>query len=278
VASGDAPVDGQPAHGTAGRGGFVRFPGAVFSADPGSLGSYNWAASRWLPVLRAWASPDGARYAWPEYRVGPGPVTGIIHVVDVASGADRTVGLPASATPIDFASEGVYTVHVIPNSDGASAGLTLVDPAGSFRQIVPDGLWQHIGGGFAFGADVDKSSQALPVGTRPANRVRRLDLATGAATTYDSEPGREVQILGVQGADPVLAITDGASYTVKVAGAVLYSGPVGAANPSAPVVADAGTIWLGSQAGAIWRSDGGAAAREVGMTGLVGVQVAGTCR
>src|SRR5215475_3877115 len=89
IASGDAPVDGRTADGTAGHGGFVRVPGGAFTADPASLGTYDRAVSRWLPVFRAWVSPDGTKYAWSEYRTATGPVTGIVHVVDAASGAEH---------------------------------------------------------------------------------------------------------------------------------------------------------------------------------------------
>src|SRR5262245_6664422 len=156
VASGDAPVDGSPAHGSAGHGGFVQFPAGTFAADPASLGSYDRALGRWVPVFRAWVSPDGARYAFPEYRTAPGPVTGIIHVVDVATGADHPFNVPAPSMPVGFESEGVYVVRVLPNSDAPTQGLAVFDPAGGgLRQVTASGTWYAVGGGGAFGVDLD---------------------------------------------------------------------------------------------------------------------------
>src|SRR5262245_60519653 len=239
VASGDAPVDGRTADGTAGHGGFVRLPGGTFTADPASLGTYDRAISRWLPVFRAWVSPDGTKYAWSEYRSAAGPATGIVHVVDAASGADHPVTVPAPSYVVSYEREGVYVTRVVPNSDAPSQGLALVDPAaGTTRQVAADGSWSTIGAGFAFGQDLDPALP-LPAGAGPAaaNRVRRLDLRTGAIGNVGSFPGAYAQVLGVYGSAPLIAVTNGATYTISVGtGTTVFSGPTADANPRAPVV------------------------------------------
>ena len=152
VASGDAPTDGNPAHGQAGSGGFLTLPGAAFSKDAQSLAAYDSAAAKWLPVPRAWISPDGTHFAWPENRAAAGPVTGIIHVVEVASGADKPVIVPAPSMPVSYEAGGIFITRIVPNSDAPPQGLSKIDPGnGSFKQVVADGNWTALGGGFAFG-------------------------------------------------------------------------------------------------------------------------------
>jgi hypothetical protein len=177
VASGDAPADGNPSHGTKGRGGFLDLSSGTFTTDPNSLASYDLAVGKWLPVPRAWISPDGLRYAYPEYRVGPGPATGLIHVVDARTGADRALAVPAPSMPISFEGAGVYIVRVIPNSGAGPQGLAVLDTgSGSVHQLQAGGLWEYVGGNFAFGRDVDASIPPPPAGPLAANRVNQLNL------------------------------------------------------------------------------------------------------
>lgn len=280
VASGDAPSDGNSAHGTAGHGGFITVPGGAFSIDSASLATYDLAAARWLPVGRAWVAPDGRRYAYPEYRSGSGPVTGIIHVVDVAGGADHPLTVPAPSAPISWENAGIYLARVVPNSDAPPQGLSLLDPAsGQLRQISADGRWTAIGTGAAYGTDLD-SSIAGPSGPGlgAANRLRKLDLATGTASTVQPYPGLNVQILGMHGDTPILMTIDGAGQeTVADGSARLYQGPSSGNAPAAPVVVDGSTVWL-SGGGAVWRSAGGAPAVAISAPTLQFAVAAGACR
>lgn len=282
VASGDAPVDGRPSDGTAGHGGFLTFPAGTFAADAASMGSYDRGRSRWLPVFRAWVSPDGARYAWGEYSSAPGPATGTIHVVDVGTAADHTVLVPAASIPISYETEGIYVARVIPNSGAPSQGVTLVDPtgAGSFHQVIADGTWTQIGGGFAFGADLDSSipGPGGVGGPGAANRVRRLDLHTGAVTVVRTSPSAQSTVLGVAGSTPVISVTTASSYTVFVGSTTVFSGPPSDGNPQGAIVSDGSTIWFGSLTGNVWRWDGSGSATHVATVPFPGVQIAGGCR
>jgi hypothetical protein len=280
VASGDAPIDGRTADGSAGHGGFVQIPGGTFSADPASLGTYDRAVSRWLPVIRAAVSPDGTKYAWGDRPPVSGPVTGTIHVVDATTSADHPILVPAPSAVVSYESEGVYVTRVIPNSGAPPQGMVLVDPmAGTFHQIIADGTWAVIGGGFAFGQDVDPAVP-LPSSAGPgaANRVRKLDLHTGAVTNVASYPGATVFVVGSSGATPLVGITTGSTYTVSMGASTVFSGGTGPAAPIGTVVVDGSTIWLGSQNGTVYRWQGSGPATSVATTSVSGLQVAGACR
>src|SRR5207248_8874508 len=252
VASGDAPTDGNPAHGQAGSGGFLTLPGAAFSKDAQSLAAYDSAAAKWLPVPRAWISPDGTHFAWPENRAAAGPVTGIIHVVEVASGADKPVIVPAPSMPVSYEAGGIFITRIVPNSDAPPQGLSKIDPGnGSFKQVVADGNWTALGGGFAFGGDVD-STVAPPPANGPGafyNRIRRLDLNTGAITPVQSYPGSSVRVFGTLGPTPIVGVqTPAGRFQVQVP-AVIYDQPSSQSAPTEPIVVDGTTVWFSGHQG-----------------------------
>jgi hypothetical protein len=278
LAAGDAQVDGRPAGGATGHGGFLELPSGAFTADPASLGTYDRAVSRWLPVFRAWVAPDGRRYAWGD------PQASVIHVVDAASGADRAVGVSAPASVVSYEAEGVYVARAVPDSGAPLAGLGLLDPAsGAYRAIVADGRWVAVGGGFAFGLDRDPAV-APPAGDGPgaANRVRRLDLRTGAVAAVGSYPGASAQVLAVYGSEPLIGVTAGAIYSVFLGGGAgartVFTGPTADADPGAPAVVDGATVWFSSRGAAVWRWPGTGRATRVADVPLRGPQVAGGCR
>jgi hypothetical protein len=275
IASGDAPVDGRAGDGVAGHGGFLDLPAASFSGDPASLGSYDRAVSHWLPVFRAWVLPDGTRYAWGD------PSAPVIHVVDTASGADRPQPVPSTSAVVSFDPEGIYVATAVPGSGAPPKGLSLLDPAtGASRSITGDGRWVVVGNGFAFGQDLDPAA-AAPSGGGPgaANRVRRLDLRTGAVTSLATYAGASVQVLGVYGSEPLVAVTAGAIYTIFLGtGTTVFSGPTADADPGGPAVVDGATVWFSSAAAAVWRWTGSGRASRVADLPLHALQIAGACR
>jgi len=259
VASGDAPTDGNPAHGQAGSGGFLTMPGGTFTKDPQSLAAYDSAVSKWLPVPRAWISPDGTHYAWPENQPGAGPVTGIIHVVEIATGADKTFYVPAPSMPVSYEASGVFVTRIVPNSDAPPQGLSKLDPGtGDFKQLAADGNWSALGGGFAFGGDVDSGVAQPPPATGPGelyNRVRKLELATGTVTPIQSYPGSSVRVLGVLGTNPIVGVhTATGHYQVQVP-AVIYDQAGAQSVPTDPIVVDGTNVWFSGQQG-IFKWDG----------------------
>ncbi|HXM54323.1 MAG TPA: hypothetical protein VOB72_02965 [Candidatus Dormibacteraeota bacterium] len=275
IASGDAPVDGRAADGVTGHGGFLDLPAATFSGDAASLGSYDRAVSHWLPVFRAWVLPDGSHYAWGD------PSAPVIHVVDTTTGTDRPLAVPSVSAVVSFDPEGLYVTTVVPGSGAPPRGLSLLNPAtGASRQITADGRWVVVGNGFAFGQDLDTSAAAPPGGgPAAANRVRRLDLRTGAVTTLATYSGASVQVLAVYGSEPVVAVTAGAIYTVFLGtGTTVFTGPTADADPGVPAVVDGATVWFSSQNAAVWRWTGSGRASRVADVPLRGLQVAGACR
>ncbi|HEX6349320.1 MAG TPA: hypothetical protein VF160_08005 [Candidatus Dormibacteraeota bacterium] len=260
MASGDAPTDGNPSHGQAGSGGFLQMPGAAFTKDPQSLAAYDSAAKKWLPVPRAWISPDGTHYAWPENQAASGPVTGIIHIVEIATGVDKPVTVPAPSMPVSYEAGAVFVTRVVPNSDAPPQGLSRIDPAtGAFKQVVADGNWTVLGGGFAFGGDVD-STVAPPPANGPGafyNRVRKLDLNTGAISTVQTFPGGSVRVFGALGPTPILGVQTAGGHFQVLVPAVIYDQPLGASDPTDPVVVDGTTVWFsGHQAIYKWEGSG----------------------
>lgn len=278
IASGDAPQDGNPTHGTVGNGGFIQFPAGTFTPDPQSSGTYDLAVHRWLPVRHDWVSPDGTRYAWPEYRRVDGPATGIIHVVDVASGADHPITVPAPSMPVSWEATGLYITRIVPNSDAPPQGLSLLDPnTGALRQISNTGEWDAIGTGKAFGVDLDQSAPLPPQGGLGAqNRLRALDLTSGAISNLQTFPSTRVNVSGVQGANPVVTLQASDRVTIQAGSAVLYDQPAAQPAPAGPAMADGTTLWF-SGSNTIWKSVAGGQLTKLSAPLQYSI-VAGACR
>ena len=163
--------------------GFLSYPGGTFTADPTGKPtlpassqegvtnygySYDSPLSRWVPVTANLVSRDGARYVY-----------GDLHVVDVLTGTESRLAASLSNSwhPIAWEPEGIYAVPA--SSQPGPAGLWLVSyPAGTARQITPDGYWEGVSHGAAYGI-VDS--------TPPSNAsvpIARLDVASGAITKW----------------------------------------------------------------------------------------------
>ncbi len=278
VASAAAPTDGNNSHGTTGTGGFVQFPAGTFSVDPQSSGTYDLAAHKWLPVPHAWVSPDGTRYAYPEYRSAAGPATGVIHVVDVASGADHPLNVPAPSAPVSWETSGLYIARVVPNSDAPPQGLSRLDPAsGALKQITPDGIWSQVGVDSAYGTDLDTSIQAPPnAGPGAGNRLRSLRLDTGAVTVVQTFPGQQATLLALQGSTPVLIVTATGTTQVRAGPATLYNQSAATPGPMPPADVDGSTLWLSGTDG-VWHSLSGGPLQRTAVP-LQAALVAGACR
>jgi len=251
VASGDAPVDGREGDGTRGKGGFIQFPAATFTPDSASMGDYDLGFTRWVPTFRSWVEPDGAHYAWGDNTV--------IHIVDVASGGDHPVTVPAPSVVVSYETEGVY---VAATAGQATQGLGLIDGAGGFHQITGGGVWSAIGGGFAYGQE--------------QGHVRKLDLHSGSVSDVGAYQGA-TQVLGATGTAPLVAVTSGASYTVYAGSASIYAGAPGDGNPAGPVAVDGSVVWFGSRAGAVWRWAGSGSTARVASVPFGAVLIAGGC-
>jgi hypothetical protein len=222
------------------RGGFMHFPSGVVTEDPaggmqsagassarintvakptlpgyGGL-SYDSPAKRWVPTSQWLVSPDGSSYVYSEPTEQPAGVhtPTRIHVVTVLTGADRVVySRGATDYPIEFGLAGIYLVTG--RWEASSVGLRLLDPlTGAIRVLAITGEWSVISAGAAWGIDADLGG----IGNDP-HRIDRLDLTTGAVTTwFEVASDRWVAPVGidVDGALIIASATSGTADTPYV--------------------------------------------------------------
>jgi hypothetical protein len=300
LASSDAPLDGKASHGSKGKGGFLTFPNATFQTDPESLGSYDAAAAKWLPVPSAWIAPDGSAYAYTDGARA--------YVVNAATGTSKAFPLPHPAMVVAYDTGGVYLEEVIPNSDANPHGLGLLDPdTGAYSQLFPAGSynrqqWYSIEhGGFAYVVENNTNWGASPTdGPKPiGNELFRVDLNRsslmyGGLVSVMAIPSTAILVVGFDGGDqPVLSArtTATASYRIYTAasikiggtpsapgGAPQYEGPSNADwNPAGPVRGDAHGIWFTSKSGSIWLYVPGKGMQRVAQAPMQSPIVAGPC-
>lgn len=181
----------------------------------GPVGYYDAPFNRFLPVPRSQVSPDGSRYAYMDYTQGGLYVYGQIHVVDVATGRDRTLGLPAAQYLIfDFSADGIYFTY---GPYGQSAGLLLLNPdSGATRQVFPDGYVLAVADGAAWIAVNEQDihpTAPLPGGEgNPKvvvlNLLLRRDMKSDQVTEWLRRPltAPTFELLGIFGGSPALLI------------------------------------------------------------------------
>jgi hypothetical protein len=207
------------------HGGFIDFPSGRFEADPrggidtqaggdglttaasptltgrthGGPPFYDAAASRWIPAGPGQSSPDGARYA---YAAGATSAQdGVIHVVTVATGADRTfnvkvpsVGAPAGVEVEDF--DGTYVYFVVAQFEGYPSGTWSLDvTSGAVKAMARVDNVMAVKDGFAWIGAVDPhdpSPPQVPASRRLFDTIVRVDLASGARIPWIYKPGQGV--------------------------------------------------------------------------------------
>ncbi|HVH62261.1 MAG TPA: hypothetical protein VNA65_01540 [Candidatus Dormibacteraeota bacterium] len=198
------------------KAGFLSFPDRSLAEDPTAPAHssfYDRAFSKWLPTWRVAVSPDGKRYAYTEGNAYQG-TNGKVHVVDVATGADRVIySGNAVYSVVDFNADGIYLTFAAP--EGAPRGLFLESPSGGTPRTIVDTTMvaPAVGGGAAWGLDFNAADPSpAPGGLEgPRNEVLRYDLRNGAATSWFYRPGADVGVIGFDSAgDPFVsaAITD----------------------------------------------------------------------
>ena len=295
VASSDAPVDGNPADGVTGHGGFVSWPAGVFTVDTSSMGSYDAVAGKWLPVPPPWVAPNGLSYAYSRGAT--------VHVVSVSNGADKQFTIPYSVQVVAYDTAGVYLEQSIPNSDAPPHGLGVLDPVtGAYSQVFPGGSsagdsWYPVEhAGLAYTVWLNTSYGQPPQdGPKPVgNELFRIQLpANGGLTSVMSIPDAALQVVGFDGGDqPVLSARSFNYYRIYTAASIKTGGtpsspagppayeglPTAETNPVGPAQGDAHGIWFGSAAGSIWLYSAGNGMRKVADLSLRSPVIAGTCR
>jgi len=260
------------------RGGFVSFPGGAFAADPAGefthdqgsgtfrsaqqpqlTGSepflfYDRALRRWLPASRAAVYPDGASYA---YVTTGTPQS--VHVVDVASGRERTIAAarPRNARVFDYGTGGVYLASDL------ETGVWLVDiHAGTERLLTSEKIVVAVASGKAW------LSTSLANSVNP-DTVVALDLAGTSKSIWFHRDHLLVNLLGLTGDDlPVVSVQTATGedvWLVTSPGVAqkIYSGPrVFDFSP----IRDAHGVWLGSGTAGTYLYSSGAGTRRVSST------------
>lgn len=239
------------------QGGFIDFPSARIEEDPagtmqsdghdvtttatpvlhgnGFVPFYDRAESRWVPAPASQALPDGSGYAYTTWNSSTGIFTA--HVVDVASGNTRSFDLSLSTWDpyvADYRAEGVYLLSASAMG-GPGEGVWLLDPlTGNVKQLRQVHQAWAVRDGYAWAARFDPRDKSVwpPVELAPANSMVRIDLATGAETTWfyragtypwleglDSY-GRPVVLLGIGPSSNEIRLIDHAGSS----GVVIRSG------------------------------------------------------
>jgi hypothetical protein len=284
------PVVSSTAEGSSGmtlQGAFIAFPTAQLVEDPagamhyrsveadvattatpvlygdGDVPFYDKAQSRWVPARARQALADGSAYAYTTYNSQTALFTAF--VVDVASGSSRSFKVPAGWDPYvaDFGAAGVY-MSTGSALGGPGEGVWLLNPGtGAIKDLGQiHNVWT-VRDGYAWVARFDSRDKTVwaPTEIAPANSLVRIDLATGAETTWfyragsypwlidlDSS-GRAVVLLGGPTGNRVLLIDRPGST-----GQLVYSGAI----PLDYVQGDGDRLWFGGPRGIyLYRPDVG---------------------
>ncbi len=238
--------------------------------------SYDAALNRWLPVLATSVAPNGTQYAYAQNIFPPGsqgpvvPTGSAIHIVDIPSGRDRVVYRGPLLAVVGWKREGVYLTHPCFEGCGQAGGLWLLDPTtGLIQQIIalpaanPERVWalvwSALGGGAAWAIGADPNNpDAQP------DRLVRHDLNGGPETIWFAKPGTQMTLLGMDGAQPVVAAqTDAVTEVWLVTGSnqgqLLSSTPAaqsdGLLHPTS-MLSDSNGIWIGSTTGVFLWANG----------------------
>jgi hypothetical protein len=282
-----------------GSGGFIGFPSASFTSDPGSSTSdaqrygygaltYDRAVGRWLSVPRQAVTPDGTRFVyWSGTQAD-------YHVVDAATRAETAMGprlngpawQAASAARQNWASGGppwglleasTDGVYATPPFGAAGGGLWFFPYAGATeRQIASFGYWQAVGGGAAWGTHAPTVPQGATVS------ILRVDLATGVSTDWFSQNGEDAVVSGFDSAGhPVIVTSTEDEFQVWLVdgpqhGTELLNLPkeqpkpgYGSNLPVQSVVGDATGVWIAASDGLyLYRS--GRTQKVSTVTGQIG--------
>jgi hypothetical protein len=274
--------------------GFVTYPDGTFTSDSGAiqgpaqpgvpdggLGStYDRRFAKWLPVPPNWVAPDERRYAYGTlYSMSnPNPTNLSLHVVDVATGFEKSVA-PGDWFVVAFAAAGVYVMRQSANA--AASGLSVIDPdTGSIRQITDAGSWTQVAGGAAWGTQAQQPGHP----EIQLDHLYKVDVATSQMSeSWFARPGMSIYALGNDSLGNVI-VQATSSSTLEFwlvseqtgdSPAQIYSGSSQGTNSLNSVYAhgDSHGVWFGTQSGLYLYPFRGAVVKVTSNPG----QVAGTC-
>lgn len=273
----------------AGSGGFVTLPEGAFAVDPHSnvkvanipangyaanYGfSYDYAKSRWLPVPRAFVSPNGSRYVYPS----PESVGGL-YVVDVGTSAVHDIAPGEQWQIIEWQAAGIWAMQLDqppPGGNGGFHGLYLINPdTGLAHGYTARGRWQAIGQNGAWGTDVE-----TPPDYDNAHSIIRFDLTNGHVISYLTQAGAVVSVIGFD--DQNRLMVNASNDVVQQIWALnspnhadqVYSGPGTQSRDALNLsdgVADANGTWFGTNQGLMLYTTAGGFKKMASATGEVG--------
>ena len=250
------------------RGGFVTdgtgsrsLESPVLNGEPQA--SYDRPAQRWVPSAPTAVSPDGSRYAYIDYHV---PFHLDLHVVEVATGRDRTLALPTGPwSLLAFTSDGIY-LHAA--YEGIGPGLTLVDPdSGVVTTAFSDSVVYLVSGNVAW---IGARNDADPLPPPPSmgvsyNEIQRRDLSTSQTTTWFYSPGSNLYAVTAANGSILVSGSNGSATNLwAVTGPgqavpITVPGSVDAVPNTNGLVYDANGWWIGSLDGVyLWTQRTGA--------------------
>ena len=213
---------------------------------------YDRTAGRWVPGV---VSPDGSRYAYSDFGKG----ASIVHVVDVATGRDRALGISSDSwIVLAFAADGIYLHKGFAEHIGA--GLWMVNPdTGSLSTVFTDSTVVAVTGQTAWIRATNTSDPLpQPPGQGPGfNELQSRDLKTSAITTWLYRSGTSLYLVYAAGSSLLVYGYDGSGgylWAVTSPGnAAQITDPVTGATMPYPTAFPDGQDgwWLGS-AGAIY--------------------------
>jgi hypothetical protein len=254
--------------------------------------SWDRTFSRWVPAGQEAISPDGSRYAYaiagsdyPKTNLHP-----VAHLVDIATGADRIIRLPALDPFVtwgvaSFRTEGIY-MRKLPYEGISPPGLWLLDPTtGAVQLVARDSALGSPQAGATWINAVDPADRSALrdsySGTLLPDKVVRQDLKSGGTVIWIYRPGYSVDLLGLdQSGHPFVLVASGQSsadslelWLVSAPGSgQRLSSSSDVFDLSAPV-GDGHAVWFSGATGVFIYTPAGGFQKIPGLTG----QVAGQC-
>jgi hypothetical protein len=221
--------------------------------------TYVRAANRWVPTSDSGISPDGSRYAYIEYAQ---PFEGKLHVVDIATGHDRT--LPMERGPwglLAFTGDAIY-MHQ--SYEGTGPGAMVVDPESGavLRTILGDTVVQLISGQMAWTAwrnPADNLPEPPGMGGG-TNEVQSRNIITSQKTVWLYRPGSNLYVVAVARGSIVVSVWDGGSSVLMVVTSPGEAVPINVPDTKEPIpyggaiVGDVIGWWFGSSDGLYLRT------------------------
>jgi hypothetical protein len=254
-----------------GQGAFVSFPTAAVAFDPASRGLqpnqgayYDRAFSRWLPVSRHAVSPDGKHFAYSE-PASDQTKTPKIHVVEVATGADKVFNTPSANWFIpygvlDYSSEGIYLGQAY---ESPEFGLWLLNPStGTLTTVANLDYIEGAAGNKIFWLGTINPGDSQNVGTlyAYADQLDRYNLGDGTRVPWLYLPGKGIDLRAMDTAGhPIIQVINTLVAEDVASRLLLLSSPTTQLTIlTAPArfigsltlpIADGHGIWFGSQQG-----------------------------